>query len=196
MESFLQIERFMIRMTKECDISEIQEQVKTLDPVKYIIGSELTRQGKRHFHVYLEVQKKIEDVKNAIRKMGYTGNKEWSIKPCDNNVKVKRYVVKDGDFVYSPNIDKKIIDGWVLSSHKKIKDGYNDEIEELIEKYLKNENGFKSEKALGTSKIQIQIKYGIPPSRNEHIKFINYWMCKKDIKKCAELHDEWLRVWN
>lgn len=194
MEKFLEIERYMVRLTKECDISEVEIEVKGLHPIKYIIGSELSKGGKRHFHIYLETQNKLEEIKKGIKDLGYSGNKEWSIKKCDSNSKVKSYVVKDGDYVYSKNIDSQLIEGWVKASSKKLDENYHKELNEIIEKYLRNE--IKHSNLLGVKKIELQIKYGIYPSRNEHVKFLDYWNCKKDIGYCKQLHDNWTRLFN
>ena len=190
MEQFLQIERYMIRLTNDVDISEIETLISPLTTGVYIIGSELSCKGKRHFHIYLETQNDEKTLRESINKAGYKGIQGYNIKKADNNSKIKRYVVKDGEFVYK-GIDEKLINQWVKMSHSKIKDGYADERTALEDKFICDPRNTYMQ--FGTQILQLENKYGIKPLRNRHVSYINYMRIKKNPEYASELNALFLR---
>jgi hypothetical protein len=160
MEQFLGITKWMLRLTDDKDIREIETLVSGWKPNKYIIGSELSVKGKRHFHIFLEGVYTAEQLKYEINQAGYKGNKMYNLKVADDSTKVKRYCVKDGDFVYK-GIDQTLMETWRALSHKKVKDGYAEELNSLEEKYMNNKNYIESH--FGRDVIMLKVKYGMKP---------------------------------
>lgn len=191
MESFLGINRFMIRLTDDKTISQIETLIRSWNPHKYIIGSELSTQGKRHYHIYYEGVCERSALKQLINDAGYKGNHMYNLKPADNSSKVKRYCIKDGDFLYH-NIDPQLMDTWKQLAHKKVKDGYSSELTALEEKYITG--NMYSWNNFGTDILMLKVAYGLKPDRHNHVKYMNYMRIKKEGKPYAsQLNAEFLQ---
>lgn len=189
MDSFLGINRYMLRLTNDCDISEIEIFIKTMECSQYIIGSELSSKGKRHFHVFLVVTKTKDELKALINVGGYKGNKDYNLKVADNNSKVKKYCVKDGDYVYF-GVPDDLIKSWVATSHVKGCLKFDEEKFALETKYLMNSS--ENEDSFGTAIIQLYVKYGKRPTRSHHIPYMDYMQVKKNSEYARTLNANWL----
>lgn len=192
MEAFLGITKWMLRLTDDKDLLEVETLIKGLKPNKYIIGSELSQLGKRHFHIYIEGTYTKEMIRGYLNENGYKGNKMYNLKEANDSSKVKRYCIKDGEFIYH-GIDDELMKTWKQLSHKKLKDGYADELTKLEEKYMSK--NMYSENNFGTDVIMLQVRYGLKPKRNNHVPYMNYMRIKRDGRIAAgKLNAEWMNT--
>ncbi len=191
MEKFLGNTKWMLRITDDKSVEEIEKYIKTLEPNKYIIGSELSVKGKRHFHIYLEGVYTKEQLKKSINEQGYKGVQQYNLKQADDSNKVKRYCIKDGDFVHY-GIDTNLMEAWKSLAHKKVKDGYKEALTVLEEKYMLG--NMYTINQFGTDVIMLQNSYGLKSKRNLHVPYINYMRIKKEGRKFAySLNSEWMQ---
>lgn len=190
MEEFLGVTRWMLRLTDDKSIEEIETYIKEIKPHKYIIGSELSVKGKRHFHIFLEGVYEQQELKKFINEKGYSGNKMYNLKKADNSNKVKRYCIKDGDFLFY-GVCEELMESWKKLAHKKVKDGYSEELQKLEEKYVRQIS--YTDNSFGTDLIMLKVKYGLKPNRRLHVEYMDYMRVKKYGRSFAsELHNKWI----
>lgn len=191
MDLFLGINRFMLRITKDCPINEIENLIISLHLNKYIIGSELSGKGRRHFHIYMEGVITRDKIKAYLNENGYKGNQAYNLKDADNNNKVKKYCVKDGEYVYH-GVSPELIEAWVKLSHKKVSPQYDEELHVLETKYIQNES--YDELEFGTDYLKLGTKYGKKPIRHHFVPYINNLRIKKHPGYARTLSAHWLDI--
>jgi hypothetical protein len=182
----------MLRLTQDCDISEIEELIKTMEPSQYIIGSELSAKGKRHFHVFLVVTKTKDQLKALINAAGYKGNKDYNLKDADDNSKVKKYCLKDGEFLHY-GVPQYLIDSWIVLSHKKVDVGYTEALSSLETRYV-TQGDFYSDLDFSSDVLRLAVSYGKKPRRAHHVPYMNYMRIKKNPNYAVTLAANWLDI--
>lgn len=173
---------YFLRITLEAELDKAIEIIKPVFSKSYIIGTELSKQGKKHFHAYFYSSLTKDELKNHLNNHGLKGNQSYSFKKADTDARVKRYCVKEGDYAYS-GFTKERMDAWIKSSHKKVDEGYSTELSSLEDDYISNNlNSVHKQHDLdcfAEKVIKLQLSYGMKPHPASLQRYTAYWYLKK-----------------
>lgn len=170
---------YHLRLTTDKSL-DIIEQFVTPISEKYIISHEVT-----HYHVYLETTQIRKDLRVLInQQLQLKGNGQFSIADARDPKQLKKYVLKDGYYIYK-NFTKQEIAQLRKLSTKKDKTQYSIELQELEDTFILSPH-MAAEDFL-TRVIQLQVTYSMKPRRTTLAPYIQYCIIKKTPHKAKSL---------
>lgn len=184
LESFLGLESFHIRLTLQSDLDKIKKFIETITK-KYIICDELT-----HYHCYAVTQMvKKEIVREVKNKLQLKGNEQFSVIKVKNKNQMKKYILKDGNYIYKGFSENEIEILRKLSFKKGI-DKFQTQLETLEQQFYEKQIGFSK---FGELYVQLKIDYGQKLYGN-HIKaYLNRVRMKQNPEYIREYISELMR---
>lgn len=185
LDSFLGSESFHIRLTLKSNLDTIQSFVNKIGS-KYIICDELT-----HYHIYLQTQTTKKEIIIKIKEqLNLKGNEQFSVVVVKNKQSMKKYILKDGRYVFRNFTDKEIEILRKLSFKKGI-DKLKISLDKFEEDYYSGEIVFTT---FACKYINLKIEYGQNIYGN-HIKaYLNRIKMKKNPSYVREYVEELMRL--
>lgn len=187
MDKFLGNNYWHTRITKNVELTEIETFIKTITKTYLICKETLPRV---HFHCCIQTQLSEKELRALILKSSYGGRGQYQLTVAKNVKQMKKYILKDGDYVYG-NMNEKEIETLRKCSNKKGLDNFGKELQLLEEKYLGTDNHMFSQFAFNF--VKLKISYGQNLYGN-HIKaYLNKMRCKRDPNYIREYVNELMR---
>jgi hypothetical protein len=170
LDCFLGLDSFHIRLTLKSDLDTIQKFIEKSITTKYILCDELT-----HYHCYAVTQKLKKEIVVAIKsELKLKGNADFSVIKVKNKNQMKKYIMKDGNFIYK-NFDEKEINILRKLSFKKGIDKLQTELEKYEQQLYEKEITF-------TRFAELYIKLKIDYNQNIYGNHIKAYLTKIKMK--------------
>lgn len=120
--------------------TDLQSAFEFFDPLteKMLISFETAYDKRKHFHVYIETEKTVTELRDLIKpKFNVSGNKGYSIKEPNNTNSLKSYVLKDGDFLHK-GFTQRELKTCKQMSYKKVDAKFVEILQNIEKKYYEN----------------------------------------------------------
>lgn len=193
MESFLNIEKVHLRITKQIPYNSVK---KFLDEnsMRYILTIE--KEPKVHYHILLEYQEEDKNhnkLRYQLKKvLSVAGNKDYSLSTVRNKNQLMKYILKEGNEYSVKDIPDEIIKLMKKCSNKKGKRNFAIELAELEERFL-SDSTFMSLTTFAEKLVLLKVSYGQSLYSN-HIKaYLSKMRIKKNPREVKNYVDNLLR---
>lgn len=189
MEEFLGIHTVHLRLTTKDDFKKIEDFIKGISKT-YLLSQEDPGEH-QHYHVLLQYQdtsKSNDKLRYMINsKLKLKGNGKYSISTVRNRRQLMKYILKDGGKYSSSNIPEEVLTLCKMSSNKKGKKSFAEDLAKVEDMYYSDEIGYTEFKE---KFIQLKIDYG----QSLYISHIQAYCYKVRCKKSKSFVREFARM--